>query len=84
MVTKTQLQVTEAVAATVSTVLAEQGHSTKSAAEKTGIPRATLTRRLLGYSDFKMDELTRIGNLVGMPVSVIVARAEGRTERNAS
>lgn len=51
--------------------------------ERTDIPRTTLRRRLSGASPFTVSELSAIGELLEMPVSLILARAEGRA-RSAS
>ena len=64
-----------AVSTVVREALAEKGITPHSVSRDTNIPRSTLLRRLNGES-FKIDELAAIGPLIGMPVSLIIARAE--------
>ena len=56
------------VAAAVSAALGDSDISILSAAESTGIPRSTLTRRLTGNSPFTIVELELIARLVGVSV----------------
>ena len=64
-----------AVSTVVREALAEKGITPHSVSRDTNIPRSTLLRRLNGEA-FKIDELAAIGPLIGMPVSLIIARAE--------
>jgi lambda repressor-like predicted transcriptional regulator len=56
------------VAAAVSAALGVAGISVLTAAEQTGIPRSTLTRRLTGTSPFTIVELELVANLLGQSV----------------
>jgi len=60
----------------VNKLLADAGVSQKRAAETTGIPRATLLRRLSGATPFHTTELAAIANLLGINVSDIILAAE--------
>lgn len=56
------------VAAAVSAALEAAGVNTLTAAERTGIPRSTLSRRLTGTSAFTIVELELVANLLGVTV----------------
>jgi hypothetical protein len=56
------------VAAAVSAALGEASISTLAAAEQTGIPRSTLSRRLTGTSPLTIVELELLAALVGVSV----------------
>jgi transcriptional regulator with XRE-family HTH domain len=64
------------ISGVVSQLLADAGVSQKRAAEVTGIPRATLIRRLSGVSPFQTTELVALAALLGVNVSDIVLAAE--------
>lgn len=55
-----------AIAAGIRAALDRAGYSVNRTAELTGIPRATLTRRLLGLSPFNTTELASIASLLGL------------------
>jgi transcriptional regulator with XRE-family HTH domain len=59
---------TRRVAAAVSAALGESNLSVLSAAEQTGIPRSTLSRRLTGTSPFTITELDLLARLLGVSV----------------
>jgi hypothetical protein len=48
------------------------------AAERAGIPVATLHRRLNTSSPFRSDELAALADVAGTTVSALALRAEGR------
>lgn len=50
----------------------------RTAAERAGIPVATLHRRLNTPSPFRADELAALAAVAGTTVSALVERAEGR------
>lgn len=60
----------------VAARLASAGISVKAASEATGIPRATLIRRLSGHSPFDTTQLERIATLIGTKPSELMAEAE--------
>jgi transcriptional regulator with XRE-family HTH domain len=64
------------MAVAVETAIAEAGQTHLGVSEATGIPRTTLLRRLKGQSSFAVDELERIAEVIGVPVSQILAKAE--------
>ena len=64
------------ISGVVTRLLAESEFSHKFTAETTGIPRATLLRRLSGHSPFQTTELAAIAALLGVNVSDIVLAAE--------
>ena len=66
----------QGIARVVTEMLAEAGVSQLRTSESTGIPRATLIRRLSGVTSFQVAELEAIASLLGTSVSAIVARAE--------
>lgn len=61
------------VAASVTAAMEAGGHSQKSMAEATGIPRVTLIRRLRGVSPFTVTELHAIASELGVPVEDLTA-----------
>jgi predicted transcriptional regulator len=63
------------VARVVAEMLDQAGISRKRASEVTGIPRATLLRRLNGAS-FQILELRAIAEMLGVTVAEIVSKAE--------
>lgn len=65
-----------AVASAVEQEIATFGYSVKSLADTTGIPRATLQRRLLGVSPFTSAELALIGQALGVAPSRFLIAAE--------
>ncbi len=60
----------------VRQLLADAGVSQKRASEVTGIPRATLLRRLSGVTPFQTSELVALAALLNVNVSDIVIAAE--------
>ena len=70
----------EAVSANISRAIAaaltEAGISLRSAADTTGIPVATLSRRLNGTTPFTTTELARMASVLGVAVSDLVSGAE--------
>lgn len=72
----TQPPTTKRIAAVASAALAEAGISQRDAAELTGIPLATLSRRLTGRTPFILTELEAIAALVGTTMADIVTRGE--------
>lgn len=61
------------VARAVSTALQAAGISQREAADATGIPINTLSRRLTGKTPLNVNELAALGGLVGKSVSELVA-----------
>jgi predicted transcriptional regulator len=59
----------------VAEMLDQAGISRKRASEVTGIPRATLLRRLNGAS-FQILELRAIAEMLGVTIAEIVSKAE--------
>lgn len=78
MDTKPPRTVTEMTAVVVSEAMTDAGLTVLGVADRTGIPRTTLTRRLSGGSPFTVAEVDTLAAVVGVPVSVIIARAEDR------
>lgn len=64
------------ISGVVSRLLSESGVSQKRASEVTGIPRATLLRRLSGVTPFQTTELAALAALLNVNVSDIVLAAE--------
>lgn len=60
----------------VNKLLEEAGVSKLHTSETTGIPRATLLRRLSGATPFQTTELSAIAKLLEIPVSTIILAAE--------
>jgi transcriptional regulator with XRE-family HTH domain len=65
---------TERVAAAVGAAIEAAGTSANAVAKGTGIPQATLSRRLNG-SPFHVGELDRIANYLGIQVEQFTAPA---------
>lgn len=68
----------QALAEVVKNSLTEAGVSRRDAADLTGIPLTTLSRRLTGNSPFLSTELDRIASVTGTTVSALVSAAEQR------
>lgn len=68
----------EAVASTVSAGLTQHDLPVITAAEKSGIPRTTLMRRLGSpeISPFNLIELSQLSELLGIRVSDLITQAE--------
>ncbi len=68
----------EAVASTVSAGLTQHDLPVIAAAEKSGIPRTTLMRRLSSpeISPFNLLELSKLSELLGTKVSDLIVQAE--------
>jgi len=64
--------VVEDVVKAVAAAIVNSGHNKKSLSEKTGIPYATLNRRLLGRSEFTFSELLIIADATGTRPSQFV------------
>lgn len=64
------------LAAVVATALADAGFTQRNVAEVTGIPLATLNRRLTGASPFLVTELTAIADMLNTTTSALLATAE--------
>lgn len=60
----------------VSSALKAAGISQREAAERSGIPITTLSRRLTGNSPFLVTELAVLASMVGTTVSELAATAE--------
>lgn len=58
----------KAVADRVTSKIKDRGTTVVWLCQKTGIPRATMTRRLGGNSPFNLNELDRIATALGVPV----------------
>ena len=74
---RTQPHVNERIAAAASAALRSKGISQRDAAARTGIPLATLSRRLTGQSPFIVTELELIASLVDLTLSQLLAQGEG-------
>lgn len=74
--TTDQHDATRGIASVASAALTEAGISQRDAAERTGIPLATLSRRLTGRTPFILTELEAIASLVGTTLTDLVARGE--------
>jgi transcriptional regulator with XRE-family HTH domain len=70
-------QTSRALARAVAEALAEAGVSQRKAAEATGIPLTTLSRRLTGASPLLATELASLASLLGITVSALAIAAEG-------
>lgn len=66
----------QALAALVSEGLAKKKISQREAAARANIAFTTLNRRLSGASPFTTAELVALGDLIGVPASRLLARAE--------
>ena len=67
------------ISGVVNKMLEDAGVSQKRASDTTGIPRATLIRRLSGATPFHTTELDAIAAMLGVNVSDIVLAAENLT-----
>ncbi len=72
----TSPDVSQGIAAAVSAALRDAGISQRDAAARTGIPLATLGRRLTGRSPFIVTELALLGELTGLTVTDLISRGE--------
>lgn len=62
------------IAANVSAALSTAGIAQRDAAARTGIPLATLSRRLTGHSPFNIAELDLLADLLGTNVAALIAQ----------
>ena len=69
-------QQSRAVAKAIATALREAGVSQRHAADATGIPMTTLSRRLTGKSPLLATDLAALAALAGTTISAIASRAE--------
>ena len=60
------LDIAKSIAVSVRDCLADASRSQKSLADETGIPYATLTRKLQGKSEFSLSELVVISEALGV------------------
>ena len=67
----------QSVAEVVSAALREAGISQREAAARTGIPLATLSRRLTGHSPFLITELSLVAKVAGLTLLDVARLAEG-------
>lgn len=70
----TQPDATRGIASAASAALKAAGISQRDAAELTGIPLPTLSRRLTGKTPFKTTELEVIAQITGTTLTDIVLR----------
>ena len=64
------------MAEAIATALREAGVSQRHAADATGIPMTTLSRRLTGKSPLLATDLAALAALAGTTISAIASRAE--------
>jgi transcriptional regulator with XRE-family HTH domain len=76
MDTTHQTDTTRRIAAAVTSALRASGITQDTAAERTGIARTTLKRRLSGLSPFKVSELDALATLCDTTVLALVQSAE--------
>lgn len=76
MDTTSPTETTRRIAVAVTSALREAGISQDTAAERTGIARTTLKRRLSGNSPFKVSELDALATLTGTTLGALVQSAE--------
>lgn len=69
-------QRTRSLAAVITKALADREISHRAAANATGIPLSTLSRRLMGVSPFTVPELHAVGDLVGRDPVRLLLEAE--------
>lgn len=69
-------QTSREISRAVSEALRAAGISQRIAAEQTGIPLTTLSRRLTGAAPFLVTELAALAMVLGTTVSALTARAE--------
>jgi len=70
-------QTSREISRTVSEALRAAGISQRSAADLTGIPLTTLSRRLTGAAPFLVTELAVLAKVLGTTVSTLTASAAG-------
>lgn len=64
--------------------LAEKGLTHATAARKLGIGRQAFSRKLNGHNDFKVDELTRLAEILGTTVIDLMQRADKITNADVA
>lgn len=69
-----------ALAATVAAALQAAGLVQRNVADETGIPLATLNRRLKGTNPFNVIELGAIADMLGTKASALLAEAERKDD----
>lgn len=73
----TDSAITGRVALAARDALEKSGVSQRSAADKTGIPLVTLSRKLRGLSPFTVAELDAVAQAAGTTITAISQQAEG-------
>ena len=68
-------QTSREISRTVSEALRAAGISQRTAADQTGIPLTTLSRRLTGAAPFLVTELAVLAEMLGTTVSALTASA---------
>lgn len=63
------------IATRIEALMQANGLSVATLAEQSGIPRMTLTRRLVRPSAFKMAELEQIADVLDIPLPSLIAAA---------
>ena len=66
------MDITRGTADLVARAIEQAGQTNLAVAEKCGIPRTTLLRRLSGASPFTVSELERIADLLDMQVHSLI------------
>jgi hypothetical protein len=74
----TSEQTSRKIALAVSQALTDAGISQRSAAEQSGIPLTTLSRRLTGASPFLITELAVLARMLNTTVGALTTAAEAR------
>lgn len=71
--------ISDAVAASISTAIKQRGMSVKAASDASGIPYATLRRKLSGATSFRVSELLQIAEALDVksPADLISAALGG-------
>lgn len=74
--------ISDAVAASIRTAIRNHGETIRSVSDAAGIPYTTLQRKLAGFTSFKVTELLRIANALGIdsPVELISDALGGDTK----
>ncbi|WP_423791243.1 helix-turn-helix domain-containing protein [Mobiluncus curtisii] len=62
-------------------LMVERGYDQQRLADRLGMARVTLSRKLNGQTSFSYEEITELADVLGVSMAEIIRRAEERTQQ---